>query len=337
MGCMSSKNKDWSHLDPVQLTMEHFDILRVIGKGAFGKVHAVKRRDTGFLYAMKVMDKNMIIDEEKVKNVLSERKLWVTMNHPLLVNIHAALSDTYKLYVIVDLMHGGDLRYHLDNDKRFSAERVRFYAVQMAETLKYLHGIGILHRDIKPDNLLFDRSGNVHFTDFNLSIRVPDNGVRGTAGTKPYMAPEIINRKRYGYPTDYWSVGIVLYELYTGSIPFYHKNWDRLKEKILYNEVNFPDGMKKPMRECIRGLLEKNPKKRWGYEEMANCKWLRGINFHAAGEKLVDTPWMPSSKRANVSGIHDLDDHFEPKVKPKPLTDEQQADFAVRSILYFVY
>eukprot|EP01130_Rhizamoeba_saxonica_P017957 TRINITY_DN8857_c0_g1_i1.p1 TRINITY_DN8857_c0_g1~~TRINITY_DN8857_c0_g1_i1.p1 ORF type:complete len:418 (+),score=108.07 TRINITY_DN8857_c0_g1_i1:67-1254(+) len=306
--------------------MEHINRLRVVGKGAFGKVHAIKRRDNGKLFAMKCMDKNEIIKEGKVNNVLSERDLWIELDHPLLVNLHCALQEKNDLYAIVDLMLGGDLRFHLQKEKYLDEDRVRFYAAQMAETLNYMHGIGILHRDIKPDNLLLDSGGNICFTDFNLSAHIPKRGIKGTAGTQPYMAPEMVANKRYGFPIDYWSMGITIYEFIYGITPFMEERWDDTKYMILNEEPHFHSTfhLSEEGKECILGLLEKDPKKRWGYEEMLNCSWCSDINFEAAGAKLLDTPWVPDPSKAYVSGIHDLDDQFQAKKKRKELTEEEQ-------------
>jgi serine/threonine kinase 32 len=323
MGCTVTKEFDLSGLDPNNITLDHFEVLRVIGKGSFGKVNAVRRRDTQELFAMKTLDKGKIIDDRMLKNIFMERNLWVLLKHTLLINVHYAFQDDHYLYIIMDLMLGGDLRYHLNLEKRISSERCRFYAVQLVEAINYIHTEGFVHRDIKPDNILFDQYGNICLIDFNLTKKFIEGGLSGTAGTKPYMAPEVISKIPYGPPSDYWSLGISLFELITGETPFYHRKWNRMKYRILEEKVNFPDFVSDDAKALISGLLIKDQEKRWGYKEVKDCNWLKKFNFLETGGKLIPAPWKPNTKRANVSGVHDLDEQLEKKKKPRLLTEEE--------------
>eukprot|EP01130_Rhizamoeba_saxonica_P007506 TRINITY_DN3035_c0_g1_i2.p1 TRINITY_DN3035_c0_g1~~TRINITY_DN3035_c0_g1_i2.p1 ORF type:complete len:188 (-),score=39.80 TRINITY_DN3035_c0_g1_i2:41-604(-) len=141
------------------------------------------------------------------------------------------------------------------------------------------------------------------------------------------MAPELLKRERYGTEIDYWSVGVVLYEFFTGRLPFYRSRWEDMKNMIITVDVEFPDLVPEDARECIRGLLEKDPKTRWTHKEMSECAWLKCYDFNAVGNKLVDAPWVPDPKKAHVSGIHDLNEHFNKTKKPRVLTEEEQLQF----------
>jgi len=328
MGCISGKEKPPVDLDPINITLEHFDKLRVIGKGAFGKVHAVQRRDTKKLFAMKCLDKRTIVRQKMVKNVLSERKILANINYPLIVNLQFSMSTPTDLFMIVDLMQGGDLRYHLKHEKKFSEERVKFYTAQIALSLNYLHKFGLIHRDIKPDNILFDKSGNCHLTDFNLSVKIPEGGIRGTAGTRPYMAPEILKKTRYGVAADWWSLGVMVYEMICGRLPFTGDN-ETLKRAICTRHPQLPKTISEHASSVLKGLLEKNPEKRFTFDDLKVHPFFEGLSWPALEDKIADAPWKPDPNRANVDGSYDLDEQFEGKKKDKtPLPPEEEKLFA---------
>jgi len=166
MGKVGSKIED---LDPNLINLKHFEVLRAIGKGSFGKVNAVIKKNTEQLLAMKTMDKAMIIDKTAVKLVMRERMFWSMFDHPLIIKFHWSFHDDANLYAVVDLMQGGDMRFHLKKEHRFNSSRCKFYVAQLVESCQYIHQLGYLHRDIKPDNILFDHNGNICVTDFNLT------------------------------------------------------------------------------------------------------------------------------------------------------------------------
>lgn len=287
------------------------------------KVHAVLRKDTKVLYAMKVLDKNHLVNVNMAKSVLNERKILAEIDYPLIVNLRCALQDTLDLYMIVDLMQGGDVRYHLKN-KTFTEERSRLYFAQTALAINYLHTNGYIHRDIKPDNLLLDGEGNVHLTDFNLSLRIKKRGYTQFAGTKPYMAPEIYKKERYSKEVDWWSLGIMLYELIFGKLPY---RGAHLKHDVVSKEVRFPDGADKKVVSLIKGLLQKDPKKRFSFQDIKDHKWMKGVDWVKLENKELPMPWVPEKNKAHCDGLYDLDEQFEVKKKRFPLKPEDEKLF----------
>ncbi|KAM7329507.1 hypothetical protein ACRRTK_011120 [Alexandromys fortis] len=209
-----------------KMNFDHFQILRAIGKGSFGKVCIVQKRDTEKMYAMKYMNKQQCIERDEVRNVFRELEILQEIEHVFLVNLWYSFQDEEDMFMVVDLLLGGDLRYHLQQNVQFSEDTVRLYICEMALALDYLRSQHIIHRDVKPDNILLDEQGHAHLTDFNIATIIKD-GERATAlaGTKPYMAPEIFHSfvnggTGYSFEVDWWSVGVMAYELLRGWRPY---------------------------------------------------------------------------------------------------------------------
>uniref|UniRef100_A0A8D2MKS7 Serine/threonine-protein kinase 32A n=1 Tax=Zonotrichia albicollis TaxID=44394 RepID=A0A8D2MKS7_ZONAL len=218
-----------SHRAPVfdeneDVNFDHFQILRAIGKGSFGKVCIVQKRDTKKMYAMKYMNKQKCIERDEVRNVFRELQIMQGLEHPFLVNLWYSFQDEEDMFMVVDLLLGGDLRYHLQQNVHFNEGTVKLYICELALSLDYLQRYHIIHRDIKPDNILLDEHGHVHITDFNVATIVKGSEKASSmAGTKPYMAPEVFQAfmdggPGYSYPVDWWSLGITAYELLRGWV-----------------------------------------------------------------------------------------------------------------------
>jgi serine/threonine kinase 32 len=147
------------------VNLNHFRLLRVVGRGAFGKVRIVERKDTGLSFALKYIRKDEVVRSESVRNIIRERRMLEHVNHPFICNLRYSFQDIEYMYLVVDLMTGGDLRFHISR-KTFTEEAVRFWVAELGCALRYIHGQNIIHRDVKPDNVLLDADGHVHLTDF---------------------------------------------------------------------------------------------------------------------------------------------------------------------------
>ena len=170
----------------------NFEFLYIIGRGGFGKVWKVKSKKTKKCYALKQMSKVKVIDKKSIKSINSERELLSKLYHPFLVNMHYAFQDNKYLYLVMDLLAGGDLRYHISIHKKFSEEQTRFFICGITLSLEYIHSNNIIHRDIKPENLVLDENGYIRLTDFGIAkINMPDNSSE-TSGTPGYMSPEVM-------------------------------------------------------------------------------------------------------------------------------------------------
>ncbi|XP_074865619.1 serine/threonine-protein kinase 32A isoform X2 [Carettochelys insculpta] len=225
MGTNTSSTKPAVFDENEEVTFDHFEILRAIGKGSFGKVCIVQKNDTKKMYAMKYMNKQKCVERNEVRNVFKELQIMQGLEHPFLVNLWYSFQDEEDMFMVVDLLLGGDLRYHIQQNVRFQEGTVKVFICELALALDYLQSRLIIHRDMKPDNILLDEHGHVHITDFNIAtILTSGTKVTTIAGTKPYMAPEMFNSTKptgYSFAVDWWSLGITAYELLRGRRPYH--------------------------------------------------------------------------------------------------------------------
>ncbi|KAI9254502.1 kinase-like domain-containing protein [Phascolomyces articulosus] len=252
--CCSS-SIDFANED-VQLN--HFYLMRAIGKGAFGKVRIVRHKDTGQQYALKYISKERAIERKSAANIISERNLLERIDYPLIVNLRYAFQDDDTMFMALDLMLGGDLRFLLERVGKLSELQTRHYIAQLGLSLNYLHKKRrIAHRDIKPDNILLDERGHAHLSDFNVAVVFTDRKpVRfSKAGTLAYMAPELLGKQGYSTSVDWWSLGIVAYELLFGKRPFKGRSNDQLMDAILHEPLQFPENVYQIVSEdCVNVL-----------------------------------------------------------------------------------
>lgn len=190
-----------------QVTIDSFKLLKVIGRGSFGKVYLVQKRSTGEYFAMKTLKKDMILRRQQKQNTQAERLILEKISNPFIVKLHYAFQTGEKLYFVIDFLNGGELFYHLRREQRFTEERAKFYAAEILLALECLHENGVIYRDLKPENVLLDSEGHVKLTDFGLSkIRQAQNEVTFTfCGTPEYLAPEIIRGEGYSKEVDFWA------------------------------------------------------------------------------------------------------------------------------------
>ncbi len=220
--------------------MSNFEIKKCIGEGSFGKVFLVKRKENNQVYAMKILNKDEFIDPKHKSNLMSERNIMSKIDYPFIVKLHQSFQTPWKLFFLMDFLNGGELFYHLKWEKRFTENKARFYAAEITLALSHLHKNGIVYRDLKPENVLLDISGHLWLTDFGLSKM----GIMGNkkvftfCGTPEYLAPEIIQGKGYTKAVDWWSLGLLLFEMLSGRHPFkwawFQKN---LPTEQLYKEI----------------------------------------------------------------------------------------------------
>jgi len=289
-----------SHVDNrPRVTQSDFDLIKMIGKGNFGKVLLVRYKANNNLFAMKVLSKNYIVQKNEVEHTMSECQILQQIEHPFLVKLHFSFQTPENLFLILDFVNGGELFFHLQREKKFSEERVKFYAAEILLGLEHLHNSSIIYRDIKLENLLLSRDGHIVITDFGLSKKGNRGEQTRTAtfcGTPEYMAPEMLAQPGalYGKEVDWWSYGSLLYEMLTGLPPFFHDDVQEMYRRILMDKLTFPSFISPIAQDYIARLLAKNPADRLSDPNlMKRHKWFEGLSWENLFMKKVTPPFIP--------------------------------------------
>lgn len=297
-----------------KITKDDFELLNVIGKGSFGKVMQVRKKNDGQIYAMKVLRKEAIIARKQVAHTKAEKSILQKIQHPFIVKLHFAFQTKDKLYMILDYVNGGELFFHLKKEGRFSEQRVKFYAAQITCAIAHLHSLGIVYRDLKPENILLDSNGNVCITDFGLSKEItPDEGTHTFCGTPEYLAPEVLKGQGHGLAVDWWSLGTLIYEMLTGLPPFYSQNINLMYQKILNGELRFPSFISAEAQSLLEGLLTRDPEKRLGSgpegtNEVKRHPFFKDIDWAKLEKKEIEAPFKPKVK--DVMDVSQIDTVF---------------------------
>ena len=282
----------------------HFEFLYIIGRGGFGRVWKVKLKSTNDFFAAKVMSKAKIISSRSEENIMGERNILSKIHHPFIVNMYFSFQDYDNLYLLLDLLSGGDLRYHLTHKKPcvFNEIQTKFFISNIILALEYIHSRKIIHRDIKPENLVLDINGYVRLTDFGIAVINDKNeSLKESSGTAGYMAPEVMLQQGHSYPADFFALGVIGYEFMIGNRPYYGKNRKQIKDfilayqaKIKYN--NMKKGWSENSKDFINRLLQRRPAKRLGYsgiKEIKNHPWLKDIDWDSLKKKKIRSPYIP--------------------------------------------
>uniref|UniRef100_A0A8C5IYK9 Serine/threonine kinase 32A n=1 Tax=Junco hyemalis TaxID=40217 RepID=A0A8C5IYK9_JUNHY len=306
------------------VTFDHFEILRAIGKGSFGKVCVVQKTDTKKMYAMKYMNKQKCVERNEVRNVFKELQIMQGLEHPFLVNLWYSFQDEEDMFMVVDLLLGGDLRYHLQQNVRFQEATVKLFICELVLALDYLQSRHIIHRDIKPDNILLDERGHVHITDFNIATMLTkESPVTTIAGTKPYMAPEMFSSTKptsYSFAVDWWSLGVTAYELLRTRRPYHIRSSASpgdIARVLRTAAVAFPAAWSPGMVGLIRKLLELNPEKRFSQlKDIQSFPYLSDVNWDAVLQKRILPEFIPVKGRLNCDPAFELEEMI---LESKPL------------------
>lgn len=247
---------------------DDFDLVKVIGRGSFGKVMLVRKKGARDrkTYAMKVLRKEAIVQRNQVEHTRAEGEILRSIDHPFLMRLHHAFQTVTKLYFIMDYLVGGELFFHLKNERRFNERRARLYTAEIALGLGHLHEKNIIYRDLKPENILLDREGHLRLTDFGLSKRYePGKQAQTFCGTPEYLAPEVVMGVGHSKEVDWWSLGILLYEMLVGLPPFYSENVNVMYELIQKAQLRIPSFVSADARTLLVKLLKRDPRERCGY------------------------------------------------------------------------
>ncbi|KAI4601042.1 Serine/threonine-protein kinase [Pestalotiopsis sp. IQ-011] len=321
-----------------KLTIEDFELLKVVGKGSFGKVMQVRKKDTNRIYALKTIRKAHIISRSEVAHTLAERSVLAQINNPFIVPLKFTFQSPEKLYFVLAFVNGGELFHHLQMEQRFDVNRARFYTAELLCALECLHGFNVIYRDLKPENILLDYQGHIALCDFGLcKLDMKDEDRTNTfCGTPEYLAPELLMGQGYNKTVDWWTLGVLLYEMLTGLPPFYDENTNEMYRKILGEPLHFPGPEVVPpaAKDLLTKLLNRDPAVRLGAGGSAEIK--AHPFFHAIDwRKLLQRKYEPTFKPsvADALDTKNFDKEFtgevpqDSYVEGQPLSQTDQEQF----------
>jgi len=285
------------------VTINDFDMLKVLGKGTFGKVMLGREKASGQLFAIKILKKEVILEKDEVTHTLTENTVLQSTDHPFLTGLKYSFQTKELLCFVLEYVNGGELFFHLSNEKIFSEDRGRFYAAEITMAISYLHENKIIYRDLKLENLMLDKYGHIKITDFGLCKEEISYGATTTTfcGTPEYLAPEVLEDNDYGRAVDWWGVGVVLFEMVCGHLPWYHKSHELLFELILHEELRVPDHLSPLAKDILQKLLDKNPQTRLGGspgdgKDVMAHPFFGPIDFQKLYNREIPPPFIPQIK-----------------------------------------
>ncbi|KAG0175116.1 Serine/threonine kinase [Apophysomyces sp. BC1015] len=324
--------------------LNDFNFLAVLGKGNFGKVMLAENAHDTNLYAIKVLKKRFIIDNDEIESVRSEKRVFQAANrarHPFLINLHSTFQTESRVYFVMEYVSGGDLMWHIQREP-FSERRAKFYSCEVLLALEYFHSQGIVYRDLKLDNIMLGLDGHIKIADYGLCKENLWYGkTTGTfCGTPEFMAPEILLEQPYGRAVDWWAYGVLIYEMLLGQSPFRGEDEDEIFDAILEDDILYPINMSRDSVSICQRLLTREPQKRLGAGpndavDIKEHPFFRGVNWEDMLNKQVAPPFYPS-----VTGALDtsnFDEEFTRELPALTPIDSNMASTEQQEFVSFSY
>ncbi|XP_056617336.1 protein kinase C eta type [Triplophysa dalaica] len=300
-----------------KLGVSDFSLLQVLGKGSFGKVMLVRLNGSDRVFAVKVLKKDIILQDDDVECTMTEKRvLSLASSHPYLTQLYCCFQTPERLFFVMEFVNGGDLMFHIQKSRKFDENRARFYTAEITSALTFLHSKGIIYRDLKLDNVLLDKEGHCKLADFGMCKEDMFEGlVTGTfCGTPDYIAPEILQEMLYGPSVDWWALGVLLYEMLSGHAPFEAENEDDLFEAILNEEIIYASWLSASAVDILKGFLIKNPSRRLGCvaveggeTAVTSHPFFAGIDWDKLNRRELEPPFKPRIKTSEDVNNFDPD------------------------------
>ncbi|KAH0788551.1 AGC family protein kinase [Histomonas meleagridis] len=330
-----------------KVSLEDFQIIKPIGQGFFGKVYLVRYQKDGKLYALKAMSKAKLAENGSIQHIFNEKKILINNRNPFLVQAFFAFQTEKKVFIVLEYVPGGELFRLLQDEYKFCEKRAKLYAAEILLGLSYLHEHGIIYRDLKPENILVDEDGHLKITDFGFSkLNIKTEGQTTTTfcGTPEYLAPEVFKHQPYTRAVDWWSFGVMLFEMLTGCQPFYSDNVEKMIRSIMFDSIEYPVNMSPEAVDLCKKLLQKDPKKRLGSgpldaEEIKRHSFFAGINWTNVMNKKTCPKYIPTIK--SETDTSNFDEEFTEMPNAVSLGDDslvpEEAQEAFQGFTYNAY
>ncbi|KHN74903.1 cAMP-dependent protein kinase catalytic subunit [Toxocara canis] len=298
-------------IDPntIKLNVDDFDRICTIGTGSFGRVYLVQHRASEQYFALKKMAIREVVSMRQTDHVHSEKRLLTRLSHPFIVKMYCACWDKYNLYMLFEYLAGGELFSYLRASRTFSTSTARFYAAEIVSALEYLHSKNVVYRDLKPENLMLNKDGHLKMTDFGFAKEVVDR-TWTMCGTPEYLAPEVFDNKGHDMAVDWWSLGILIYEMLVGVPPFRGNSLDDIYEKIISGKLRFTRSFDLFAKDLVKKLLQIDCKQRLGNlkngaSDVMNHKWFTDIDWDDVLNMKLTPPIIPTLYSSGDTGNFD--------------------------------
>lgn len=285
------------------LHLSDFEVGVTLGTGSFGRVKIAVHKQSNSVCAIKMLKKTEVIKLQQVEHMLSERRILSTLDHPFIVKLSGTFQDEKHLYMVLEYVVGGEFFTHLRKAGRFDATTCVFYSAQIVLAFEYLHAFDYIYRDLKPENLLLDRHGYLKITDFGFAKKVPFKTYT-LCGTPEYIAPEVLLNKGHGKGVDWWTLGILIFEMMTGQPPFVDDDPMGIYQRILAGRIVFPRYFERKAKSLVKKLLVADLSRRYGCskdgaEDVKSHKMFTRFDWKSLSERVMTAPIVPQLRDSN--------------------------------------
>jgi len=299
--------------------LDDFRLMKTVGTGTFSRVRIAQYHRTEEIIVIKIMRKADIVKMRQVEHIKNEKNILSSISHPLLVNLRYSFQDRSNLYLVFDYVPGGELFRMLRTQGQFPLATTRFYAAEVIAALVFLHENGVVYRDLKPENMLLTGEGHIKITDFGFAKSLkPGEKTFTLCGTPEYLAPEVIQQRGHSFACDWWGVGVLIYEMTCGHAPFMDQNPFKLYEKIIHNEVAFPDYFDTALEHLVIGLLDKDASTRFDREHIMRHEVFRSMDWAAISSGRLRPPYVPTVRAPDDTS--NFDDYPEESIQENSLS-----------------